>query len=200
MDDGRRLRRDRNRDAVVEAALDLINSGDLSPSAEAIADHAGVSSRSLFRYFDDIDDLTRAAVRRQIDRIRDVAGIDVASDAPLEERVEAVVEQRLRVIEVMGLVGKVSRMLAMQRPLVRSEVAQGRSYLRHQLEKVFASELAAMPEPEADAVLATLDVVTSFEGFHLMLEDQGLDRGQIAQVWQAMIHRLVSPAAVPATK
>ncbi|HRE00682.1 MAG TPA: TetR family transcriptional regulator, partial [Ilumatobacteraceae bacterium] len=62
--DGRRGRRDRNRDAVVDALLTLYHDGVLEPSADAIAEQAGLSARSLFRYFDDLDDLQRAAVER----------------------------------------------------------------------------------------------------------------------------------------
>ena len=47
--DGRRLRRERNRDAVIEALLDLFGEGNLQPSTDEIAVRSGVSARSLFR-------------------------------------------------------------------------------------------------------------------------------------------------------
>src|SRR6185437_733480 len=62
--DGRRLRRDRNRMAVVDALLDLYGESNLRPSTAEIADRAGLSHRSLFRYFDDFDDLCREAICR----------------------------------------------------------------------------------------------------------------------------------------
>ena len=57
--DGRRLRRDRNRTAVVDALLDLYGESNLRPSTAEIAERAGLSHRSLFRYFDDFEDLCR---------------------------------------------------------------------------------------------------------------------------------------------
>ena len=47
--DGRRVRRDRNRDAVVDALLTLYGEGNLEPGSAEIAERAGLSPRSLFR-------------------------------------------------------------------------------------------------------------------------------------------------------
>ena len=60
--DGRHARRDRNRVAVVDAMLELFAAGNLAPSSDEIAEKAGLSPRSLFRYFDDLDDLVRVAL------------------------------------------------------------------------------------------------------------------------------------------
>ena len=51
--DGRRLRRALNREAVVDALLSLYDEGNLRPGTDRIAERAGISPRSLFRYFDD---------------------------------------------------------------------------------------------------------------------------------------------------
>ena len=66
--DGRRLRRALNREAVVDALLDLYSEGNLRPSTDEIAERAGISPRSLFRYFRDADDLAGEAVTRQLGR------------------------------------------------------------------------------------------------------------------------------------
>ena len=70
--DGRRARAERNRDAVVEAILDLLCEGVENPTAEAIAERFGVSVRSVFRHFDDLESLHAAAVDRHSERIRDL--------------------------------------------------------------------------------------------------------------------------------
>ena len=64
-DDGRRRRREKNRDAVIEALLGLVRGGDLDPTVVKIAERAGVSHRSVFRYFDDFNDLGRTAIEQQ---------------------------------------------------------------------------------------------------------------------------------------
>ena len=54
---GRRARRERNRTAVIDAMFELIAEGKVPPPAEALAERAGVSVSSIFRYFDNLDEL-----------------------------------------------------------------------------------------------------------------------------------------------
>ena len=49
--DGRTARRDRNREAVLDAALALFTAGELEPTAAAVAERSGVSLRSVYRYW-----------------------------------------------------------------------------------------------------------------------------------------------------
>ena len=59
--DGRRLRSERSQTAIIEAALSLMDEGTLVPTAQQIADRAGVGIRSFFRHFADMDSLFLAA-------------------------------------------------------------------------------------------------------------------------------------------
>jgi AcrR family transcriptional regulator len=172
--DGRQLRRQRNRDAVVEALLDLYRDGELQPSTEAIATRSGLSPRSLFRYFDDVNDLISAAVARQRDRALPLLSIDISTDNPLAARASALVDQRFRLFDAAGNAAKVTRLRSPFQPLLAAELAANRSFLRNQLKLLFAQELAAMEPAEAAAALATADVMASFEARHLLREDQGL--------------------------
>ena len=53
--DGRRQRSQRSREKILRAYWELMLAGDMSPSAAAIAEHAGVGLRSVFRHFEDLD-------------------------------------------------------------------------------------------------------------------------------------------------
>ena len=66
--DGRSLRRERNRDSVIEALLALVREGNMDPGGAEIAERAGVSHRSVFRYFDDLGDLIRTAIDTELSR------------------------------------------------------------------------------------------------------------------------------------
>src|ERR1043165_6133853 len=67
--DGRTARAQRTRAAVVDALLQLINEGDLRPTAPRIAERAKVSLRSVFQHFTDLEALYAAATTREIDII-----------------------------------------------------------------------------------------------------------------------------------
>ena len=55
--DGRIQRSQRSREKILRAYWELMLGGDMEPSAAAIAEHAGVGLRSVFRHFDDLDTL-----------------------------------------------------------------------------------------------------------------------------------------------
>ena len=143
--DGRRVRRDRNRDAVVDALLTLYGEGNLEPGSAEIAERAGLSPRSLFRYFDDVDDLCEAAIARQAERILPLTDIAAGPTDPLDSRIGAFVNQRITMFDAMGHVGAVARLRAPFLPLVAAELSRMRGFLRDQLRQLFAGELAALP-------------------------------------------------------
>ncbi len=196
MDDGRRIRRDRNREAVVEAMISLYDEGNFAPSADDISDRAGLSARSLFRYFEDIDDLCRAAITHQLQRVRPTLTVSAGSGDALSVRIAAVVDQRLRMFDAMGSVGHVSRLRAPFQPLVAAELRQARSFLRHQLERCFATELGAMPEDVSASMLAVADVVCSFEAYQLLRQDQQLSRSRAGRTLADALSRLFASSTV----
>jgi len=198
--DGRRLRRDRNRDAVVSALLELYSEGNLSPSAEEIAHRSGVSARSLFRYFDDVDDLCSAAISQQQADVRPLLAIAATPDAPLARRVAALAHQRGELFEAIESVATVSRLRAPFQLVVATELTQGRAFLRQQLAILFATELAELPADVAALRLASADVATSFEAWRLLRDDQRLSRARAAAAVADNLTLLFShPATAPHT-
>jgi AcrR family transcriptional regulator len=189
--DGRNQRRDRNRDAVVTALLELYREGRLGPSAEEIAARAGISVRSLFRYFDDVDALVRAAIARQQEHLAPLWALDTGPDRPFAERVERFVTARVRLLRGMGEVGRIARTLAVRQPLILAELARIRHTLRAQLAELFAPELEAIPAGERRNVLAAGDVVVSWESFDLMHNDQGLPVDDVETAMRGALVRLL---------
>ena len=185
--DGRHARRERNRLAVVDAMLALYATGNLEPSSDQIAQRAGLSPRSLFRYFDDLDDLVRVAVARHYERLLPLVDLDTTT-APLADRVARLVDQRLRLFEAIASVGTVARLRAPFQPLIAAELATARRYWREQIRKLFAAELRQLGSPAAH-VVASIDVLTSFESVQLMRDDQQLSAPAIAA---ALVHSITA--------
>ena len=180
--DGRRLRRALNREAVVDALLDLYAEGNLRPSTDEIADRAGISPRSLFRYFEDADDLAGEAVARQQARVLPVLPVEAAPDDPFADRVAALVGQRLRLFTTLGKAAHVSRLRAPFQPRLAEGLAQGRRFLRGQVRTLFAQELAALDDERAGAALAAADVLTSYETYQLLTDDRGFGVDEVRSV------------------
>jgi AcrR family transcriptional regulator len=191
-EDGRHTRRRRNRDTVVDALLELYREGNLQPSSDQVAERAGLSPRSLFRYFDDVDDLSRAAITRQHELLDHRAKLHLDESLDLPERIIRFVEHRLDLFDAMSWVGTVTRLRAPFQPLIADELREARSYLRHQLRTIFAPELRAMAAAERSSVLAAADALCSYESYHLLRDDQGLSRAKSGEAIATALHRLLS--------
>ena len=58
--DGRFRRGERSRQAIVAALVELVGRGILQPTAQQVADQAGVGIRSVFRHFSEMESLYAA--------------------------------------------------------------------------------------------------------------------------------------------
>jgi AcrR family transcriptional regulator len=170
--DGRRLRRQQNREAVIDALLASFREGNYQPRSSEIAERAGLSPRSLFRYFDDIDDLHRAATARELGRARPLLEIGIGPDAETGAKVRAVVAARVRLYEQTVPSATAARIAAHRYPVLAAELAARRSFLRAQIAALFAPELDGC----GAALLPALDVLLSFESYELLRRDQRLSR------------------------
>ncbi len=95
--DGRSARAARTRDAVVEALLSLLDDGNYRPTARQVAERAGVSLRSVYVHFDDLEDLFTAAAHNHFERVRDLVQA-IPGDGPLESRLDAFVRQEIELV------------------------------------------------------------------------------------------------------
>jgi AcrR family transcriptional regulator len=187
--DGRRLRRERNRGAVLDALVELFREGDYHPSSNDIAERAGISPRSLFRYFDDIDDLNRAAIERQLAAARPLLDVGVGSDAPTAAKIEGLVAARMRLFETIAPAARSARVCGHRHPVIAAQLRESRSYLRHQVGRLFAREL----EGARAALLPTLDVLCAFETYELLRFDQGLSRSKTRSALVGSLTTLLDP-------
>ena len=68
--DGRTARAMRTRDLIVDATIALVDEGELRPTAPRVAERAGVSVRSVFQHFADVEGLYAAVGDRVAERLQ----------------------------------------------------------------------------------------------------------------------------------
>jgi AcrR family transcriptional regulator len=192
--DGRRAWRDRNLNAVVDALLDLFAEGNLRPGADAIAARSGVSRRSVFRYFADLDSLDRIAIDRQLARVGQLAELERVGEGSLDARIDRIVAQRIRLYDAVLPVARVSRLRAPFEPVVAAELARTRRLWRRQIERHFAPELQPLARRERNAVLGAADVVCAFECYELMRLGHGQSSKQVADAMRVGLTKLFAAA------
>lgn len=190
--DGRRLRREQNREAVLEALGELFAEGRYTPTSRQIAERAGLSLRSLVRYFDHFDDLVVSAIARQEQRALPLMDLPVTAGDPTPAKVQAVVEARVHMWDAIGATARAGRVCAHRQPLVASRIAASRRALRRQLSRLFAPEL----ERAGAHALAAMDVLLSFESYDLLRSAQRLSGASTVATLTASLESLLDPVEI----
>ena len=191
--DGRRARRDRNRETVVDTILSLYREGNVSPSLDEIADRSGVSHRSVFRYFQDLEELYRVAIERHHAMLEPLLSFDMEPAADRDGRVEQFVDHRLALYERAAPVARVGRMHALQSDVLMDNLSRSRSRMRRQARAHFRADLDALPTEAADALTNAMTMVLSFEAIETLRFHQRLSKSATRAALVAALSRLLAP-------
>ena len=189
-EDGRRARRHRSRDLAVDALLDLLGEGVLRPTAQQVAERSGVSLRSIFRIFDDVETLNAAASARQFSRIRHLF-VDVVPSGTLTQRVKSVVTINSRLYEQIAPIRRAALRLSPESVALQEQLTRARKWLRSETERVFAAEIAAARGKD---VIEALELALSFETWDRLRTWQGLSVARSAAVVSRTVTALLQPA------
>ena len=188
--DGRVLRGERNRDALVDALLGLLEDGVAKPTAREIAARAEVSLRTVFAHFDDVESLYAAIAVRQRQRLEPLfEPLDEAGTAT--DRIEALVAQRVELYEQIAPVRRASLLLAPESPELTRRLGDVTRALREQLVAQFDVELAAAGRGRGD-LLAALDVAASWETWDDLRRRQGLSVVAARRTLRLLLTRLLA--------
>jgi len=188
--DGRSRRAERTREAIVTALLELLDAGELRPTAESIAARAGISPRTVYQHFPDRDGLIVAAAAAQQRRLRGlVAPIDPA--LPLSERLDAFVEQRARILETITGMRRAALLLEPFSPVVAEKLSLVRGAARAELAHVFADRIASRPGGERDELLAALTAAASWPSWDGLRRHQGLSAERSAATMRRTLAALL---------
>ena len=98
--DGRAARSHRSRRAIVDALRALHAEGELRPTALRVAERAGVSLRTVWQQFADLEALLVEANRRDNEILQSLMK-QIDPDQPLAARVALFTGQRARILEQM---------------------------------------------------------------------------------------------------
>ncbi|BAN03639.1 hypothetical protein YM304_33250 [Ilumatobacter coccineus YM16-304] len=177
---------------VLRATLDIINDGDVNPSMPKIVERSGIPERSIFRYFDDIADLTRQAIAMSFRDVSDLPGLDQIGVGPLEQRIEHIITARLELLERVRYVGRVARMRVFLAPDLNVMLDEVLHLFREAAAEHFEPELSKMSDTDAAMTLDSLTVVMSFESYDVLRRRLDRDLDEITAGWRMAINRLLA--------
>jgi DNA-binding transcriptional regulator YbjK len=187
--DGRRLRSERTRLAIIEAYQELLRRNSVMPTAVQIAEQAGCSVRSVFERFSDLDALSLATADFTIAQGQaEAVARHVDGDRPT--RIRSHVETRARACEKWL---PLWRIITNQDQVaeLRTRVVLVRLANIERMKLMYRRELSSLPEAAADELLIALAVLTSFESWDQMHHCHGLSMEAGQGVWRSAIDRML---------
>jgi len=192
--DGRVLRGRRNREAVVASFLALIEEGDLRPTARAIAERAGVSQRSVFQHFEDLEQIFAEAGSLEAAKLKPLLRpIEVA--LLFEVRLDTFIELRSQLLEAIDPVARASRLREPFSAQLRVNRDLFFNAAREQCVETFAPEIGNHPRRVRQQVADGAAVASSWTTWFGLREEMGLAKDQAAAVVQTMLVQLLDTDA-----
>ena len=185
--DGRTLRGERTRTAIVEALIGLLHEGEERPTAKQIAQRAGVSVRSIFQHFDDLEGLYADLVKVQAARVEPlVESLEQGGD--LRTRCAALARQRARLFEATRPIRHAVGTRARTSPVIAQRLRDLSTRLEAQVREQFAEELGGS---DGQLLAVAVDAMTSFDAWDHLRGHHGLDPDAAERVLQCSIERLL---------
>ena len=167
--DGRRLRSERSRKSMIDAALELIEEGNFAPTAKQISERAGVGIRSFFRQFEDMDQFFAAVDEYTVGSFWESFLHEGDREGALTERLDSIVATYAKAFEEHR-----SLLLATKSMRWSSRVLK-ENYERYQQisgadKERWLPEISQLPSDERELA----DAYLSFEMWHRLRDIQGL--------------------------
>ncbi len=190
MSDGRSMRRERNREAVLDALVELTTEGDDEPSIDDIADRAGVSYRSVYRYFKDRSEMMDAATDRAMAWMQPLllnASGPVAPDDPLDHRIDSIVDARVEVYMQIADMVRQAMLQSFSNRKIAEILMNARRRSRMQIHDRFHPELKAFSERELELRITAIDQVLSFFAIDYVMHERQHNREELERYLRGAI-------------
>jgi TetR/AcrR family transcriptional regulator of autoinduction and epiphytic fitness len=195
--DGRAARSVRSRRAIVDAMRALHAEGDLRPTAPRVAERAGVSVRTVWQQFADMETLLVEANRRDFEILKSLTK-RIDPDLPLGARVAGFTSQRARILEQMTPTWRAARI---HEPF-SAELARSRATTlakaKAELETVFTPELAELPGKRRQWLLDGLHAISIWSFWESLRTELGLGLDQAEELFRHTFTALLAAAGFAA--
>lgn len=154
----------RRRVRALDAFIDLVLEGNLPPTPNQVAERAGFSIATFFRYFESLNSMRHDAAARMLERFP-LLELKKIGEGTLHERVEAFVALRVALWEKVSLLARLQRTLVLQDKDAAKMVDSVRGVMANQVRDHFAPELRELTAAQQDDAVALVAMLTSVESW-----------------------------------
>ena len=183
--DGRHRRGQDSRARIVAALHELVQGGEVAPSAEQVAAQADVGLRTVFRHFKDMDSLY-AEISQAMAAILMTRAEQPFRAQDARARVVELVERRAEAFDQLAPFMDAAAASRHRSPVLRAEVARLAEIARAILLRELPKDLAADPSR-----VEALDLLLSFESWTRLRRQQGLPPERARDVLEAAVKRII---------
>ena len=188
LSDGRRLRSERSRQAMINAALILIEEGNFAPTAKQISARAGVGIRSFFRQFEDMDQFFAAVDEHTVGSFWESFLHEGDREGALTERLDSIVATYAKAFEEHRSLLLATKSLRWSSRVLKENYERYQQISRANKER-WLPEVGQLPSDERELA----DAYLSFEMWHRLRDIQGLSCSAAQAVILKALTRLLNP-------
>ena len=186
--DGRRLRSERSRKSMIDAALELIEEGNFAPTAKQISARAGVGIRSFFRQFEDMDQFFAAVDEHTVGSFWESFLHEGDREGELPERLDSILATYAKAFEEHRSLLLATKSLRWSSRVLKENYERYQQISRANKER-WLPEMSQLPLDERELA----DAYLSFEMWHRLRDIQGLSWSAAQAVILKALTRLLNP-------
>ncbi len=180
----------RRRVKALDAFIDLVLEGQLPPTVEQVAERAGISKATFFRYFESLKAMRFDAGARMLERFP-LLHVAEPGQGPLHARIERFVTLRVTLWEKVHFLARLQRTTVLQDPDAARMVRFIREVMVDQIREHFAPELKERSPARRDDTVALIATLTSVESWEQFREAYGRSAMQTRRAWSQAIQALL---------
>lgn len=183
--DGRHRRSDRSRAQIIEAMFALVGEGYVTPTAEQVAERAGISLRTMFRHFADMETLYGGMADRA--ELEYADWLEPFTAETWQARLAQMIDRRLSTYERLMPYKHAVDAHRHASPTIQRNHTARLALMRQRLEAILP------PAIKGEATqLETIDLMMSFEAWQRLRVDQTLSTDAARAVVERTINRAVA--------
>jgi AcrR family transcriptional regulator len=166
--DGRTRRRHRSRQRIIDAMVELLSEGNIEPTADQVANLAGVTMRTVFRHFDDMESLYRELLvdmKAPIDALQ----IEYNMDEGWRAALDLLIVRRAYMFEKFMPRAMAAQAMRQRYRAIEEEVRGYVTRMRRVIKNILPDHLFADPLVEG-----AIEALLSWDMWIRLRRDQGL--------------------------
>ena len=177
----------RRRLCAIDAFIDLVLEGNLPPTPKQVAERAGISMATFFRYFENLNDIRLSAAARMVERFP-LLEVEQIGQGPLRVRIDRFVVLRVALWEKVNLLARLQRSVVLEDPDAAQMVDDVREVMVNQIRQHFEPELIGLTSARREDAVSIIATLTSVESWEQFRQSYRRSASQTRRAWSNAIY------------